>query len=171
MINEMETIVLFTRKPIEETLERGGSDAWALGKARAENCTYCVLTRNAHHENTGPERHGSGFMVGKILDIIPAPERPERWIVRFSEYAEINIPNMWGGWRNPVIYQPESEIEIDFENLDWHAMPEPTFNPGRKMSETLNLDPAALKDLLREATAQTMGVDVEKVRVAITIDD
>ena len=49
-------------------------------------------------------------------------------MIEFKEYAEISIPNVWQGWRSPVIYKDNNEIEslygINFDNLSWKEVPE-----------------------------------------------
>jgi hypothetical protein len=52
----------------------------------------------------GPEAHRSAFLVGKISDVVPAPKRPERFLIQFSDYALITVPDVWmKGDRNPVV--------------------------------------------------------------------
>jgi hypothetical protein len=62
-------------------------------------------------------------MVGRIRDVIPSPERPDRFLVRFKQYARIDWPNAWGGNRNPVRYGTLEEFGItDPEALEWLPM-------------------------------------------------
>ena len=71
-------------------------------------------------------------MVGKIRDVVPSPERADRFLVKFSRYARIEYPNAWTGLRNPVRYGTLEEFGItDPEALEWlpmkrGALPEPT---------------------------------------------
>ncbi len=47
-------------------------------------------------------------------------------LIRFSEYAKINIPDVWKGSRNPVRYTnlEEHDIDPDLGWTDWVSMPQ-----------------------------------------------
>jgi hypothetical protein len=128
-----KTIVVFTYRPIQTILEERGSQAWSLKAANARRCTYIVCTRNRYFADAGPEvqalaleKHGAAFMVGKVSIVEPSPERPERYIVRFDEYAIPDPqPVVWPGARNPVWYVEDiRELGIDPDTLTWRSMPE-----------------------------------------------
>lgn len=128
-----KTIVVFTYRPAQNILLDGGSQAWALKAANARRCTYIVCARNRYFENAGPEiqalaqeKHGSAFLVGKVSIVEPSPERPDRSIVRFDEYAILDSqPVVWPGARNPVWYVADiRELGIDPSTLTWKSMPE-----------------------------------------------
>jgi hypothetical protein len=112
-------IVAFTAEAIDEIIANAGSQSWAVNKDRARKHEYLVCTRNAHNELTdGSERHGSAFLVGKISDVVvaPSPKRPNeigRSMIKISEYAEIDVPKTWGGWRNPIRYTTLEALGID----------------------------------------------------------
>jgi hypothetical protein len=46
-------------------------------------------------------------------------------LIEFSEFARVNIPNVWTGDRNPVKYRSVDDLGIDFSTLKWERMPEP----------------------------------------------
>ena len=48
-----------------------------------------------------------------------------RWLLTFSEYAEIDIPDVWPGNRNPVLYTDLESLNIDVNTLHFEPMPEP----------------------------------------------
>ena len=91
---------------------------------------------NAKHKlSQNFDNHGGAFLVGRISGVAKALESnfKNRWIIEFDEYAEINIPKIWEGWRNPVIYLKTvslntvgaiaGKLNIDFDNLEFHKVP------------------------------------------------
>ena len=126
-----EALVVFTYRSIEETIEKGGSEAWRLNPVRAANCEYLVCTRNRHYHRDAPhrqaetpERHGAAFLVGRITTVDPSPDWPGRYIVRFEEYARLD-PQLivWRGTQNPVWYVDDiSELSIELGRLDWRVV-------------------------------------------------
>lgn len=125
-------LVVFTYRSKPMLLAERGSQAWALNPSNARRCTYLVCTRNRYSAYTSPEEqaaareeHGAAFMVCKISTVEPSPERPERYIVRFDEYALLNEPDFWSKARNPVWYVDDIASEgIDPTKLDWLALPD-----------------------------------------------
>lgn len=118
--------VVFTAKSIEHILQEGGTSSWRLDRNHARLCGYVVCTRNAHADWVeGPEAHHSAFLVGKIHDIVPCPSNAKnRYLIQFSEFARVNIPEIWKGDRNPVKYASSlDDIGIDPSALKWEAMP------------------------------------------------
>jgi hypothetical protein len=85
----------------------------------------------------GPEPHHSAFLVGKISDVVPTPPTPgnnesreDRFLIRFSEYALVDVPNVWvKGDRNPVKYASMEDLGIDPAKLTWEKMLEPGILP------------------------------------------
>jgi hypothetical protein len=80
----------------------------------------------------GKEEHRSAFLVGRIGDVIrckPTPENHEapdnRFLITFSEYAQVDLPDVWAGGRNPVKYESAEALGINFSSLKWERMPEP----------------------------------------------
>lgn len=128
-----EAVVVFTAKTIERILNEGGTSAWRLDRVHARQCDYAVCTRNVHADwSRGPEARNSAFLVGKIRDVVPCPPTPEnneapanRYLIQFSEFAHISVPNVWKGDRNPVKYSSLEALGIDLTTLKWEAMPEP----------------------------------------------
>ena len=65
-------------------------------------------------------------MVGKVKDVVPTPARKGRFLIQFSEYALVNVPDVWKGDRNPVRYVERLEdLGIDPLTLKWKPMPAP----------------------------------------------
>ena len=155
-----DTMLIFTRKSKETILQTGGSESWVLDRARARQCRYAVLCRNRHDTlSEGEEPHGHGFMIGRVKDIVeanPAPNRkPGRWLITFDAYAEISIPQLWSGLRNPVNYTTLDSLGIDESKLEFQPMPErvrPTSEP-----------------IIQDAEAEpTMTIAEAKIRLART---
>lgn len=127
-------LVVFTYRPIATILAERGSQAWSLNAGNARRCTYIVCTRNRYFADAGPdeqaaaqEEHGAAFLVGRITIVEPSPERPDRHIVRFNEYAILDPqPVLWPGARNPVRYVDDIEksLGIDPDALHWLAIPD-----------------------------------------------
>lgn len=127
-----DAVVVFTAKTVERILNEGGTAAWRLDRVHARECEYAVCTRNVHADwSKGPEARNSAFLVGKIRDVVPCAPTPEnheapdnRYLIQFSEFAQISVPNVWKGDRNPVKYSSLESLGIDATTLKWEAMPE-----------------------------------------------
>jgi hypothetical protein len=126
-----ETLVVFTAKSIERLLREGGTSSWRLNPARARRCTYVVCTRNTRASwGDGDEPHGSAFLVARIDSVVPCEPTAEndeseenRFLIRFIEFARIDIPKAWNGQHNPVRYTTLRELDIDPADLTWEPMP------------------------------------------------
>jgi len=157
MINDDEAVIVFTAKSTEQILNEGGSSAWRLDRTRAHFCTFVVCTRNAKSEwVAGLEAHHAAFLIGKLKDVIPSPEYKGRYILRFSEYASVNLPNVWNGERNPVKYSTLHNIGIDPSRLKWQPMPEPN-KTDLDVTHRVDLTPLSLTEA-KERLAHTFGV-------------
>lgn len=168
-------LTVFTFRSIERILREGGSQAWNLDPKNAIRCRYLVCCRNHFAEGGagGPEEHGAAFLVGKISGVEPAPERPERYIVRISEYALINPqPLVWPGSRNPVWYVGElSDLQIDEASLDWQPMPEGSETTSQEAEAVSTASSAASVRLTiaeaKAGLAATFGVSPENIEIIV----
>src|SRR5437762_2552509 len=119
--------VVFTAKRVERLLREGGTSSWRLDRNHARACDFAVCTRNAHNaKSEGTEPHQSAFLVGRVKDVIPSPTdlRPNRFLIEFSEYALVSVPDVWNGDRNPIRYASTLEdLGIDPATLTWKPMP------------------------------------------------
>lgn len=172
-----QAIAIFTKKSVSTIQNDGGTQAWVLDPARARRCDYVVLCRNTRAKSAPPkdevpELHGSAFLVGRISNVVPStmPSRPEakcedRWKIMFDQYAEVRIPDLWGGWRNPVRYTTLEELGIDIERLDFKPMPIPqsaAINPAVSGStQPLTIERA------KQELAITFGVNPEAIEITI----
>lgn len=123
-----ECVAVFTARSYHRILREGGCQAWALDANRARKCGYLVCVQNQHNPDRdfsdASEAHGAVFMVGKISDVIPAPEDPGggRWQICVSEYSTHTVMNAWKGWRNPVRYTTLEEMGISLDGLVFHSV-------------------------------------------------
>lgn len=138
-----EIAVVFTAKSTERILAEGGTSAWRLDRNHARRCEFAICTRNAYAKwnqgdwAEGLEAHHTAFLVGKISDVVPCEPTPEnneapenRFLIKFSEFARVNIPGVWSGDRNPVKYRSAKDLGIDFSTLKWEPMTEPKNTPA-----------------------------------------
>ena len=126
-----ESILVFTHRSVEFLTKLNGSTSWQLNPERAKQCEYVICARNSNSplaEDDFP--HSTAFLIGKISNVVQSlnlPRDEHRYMIEFLEYAEISIPNVWKGWRSPVIYKNtnelESELNIDFKSLEWVSGP------------------------------------------------
>jgi hypothetical protein len=167
-----EVIVVFTAKSIETLVREGGSAAWRLDRNRARQCVYVVCARNANADWVeGPEAHHAAFLVGKVKDVIPATStNPEddRYLIQFSQFARVNIPDVWKGDRNPVRYSSLDDLGIDPSSLDWEQMPA---LPERPTAAAQPIPQSATAPLTmaeaKKGLALTFGVTPEAIEITI----
>ncbi len=174
-----KAIAVLTFKGKEQILSVGGTSSWALNRAHAQKYDFAVCTRNANTRSAeGPEPHGSAFLIGRISNVVTSPENPDRWLLQFSEYAEVAIPNTWGnGWRNPVRYTTLEDLGIDFKSLVFKPMPEPTppsdtaDEPSPVVIEAMAAEAALPMKLTileaKEGLSAMFGVPVDAIEITI----
>jgi hypothetical protein len=166
-----QATIVFTFKSVERILAEGGTSAWRLDRNRARQCKYVVCTRNAKaNEVEGPEAHHSAFLVGKVKGVAPKPGRDGRFIILMSEYARVDIPDVWKGDRNPVKYETLEELEIDPYALAWEPMP-PTSNEaneGERIAEPRSdsVRPLSLLEA-KKGLALAFGVAPDAIEITI----
>lgn len=164
-----EVMVIFTAKSVEVCLEVGGSQSWVLKPARARLCKYAVLCRNAHHEflRGGKEPHGTAFMIGRVSDVVPSTETDERWLVKFDEYAVLDIPDFWKGWRNPVRYTTLKELALSLDDVRFEPMPEIAEKPAQAKPVPSHLSGTLTIADAKKGLALAFGVKPEAVEIII----
>ncbi len=166
-----DTVVVFTSKSVQTILEEGGSSAWKLNRARAWACDYLVCTRNARSGwAQGHENHRSAFLIGRIADILPAPDDPSRRLIVISEYALIDIPNAWPGLHYPVWYSSLSELGIDPSGLSFQPVAAQRSPVARQNVATEGIvSPALTVEDYRRDLAALFGVRPDAVEITIRI--
>ena len=128
MSNVEDTIVVFTAKSPSRILGDGGSQAWVLEPIRARKCTWLICCQNQHNRQEyadATEPHGSAFLLGRISEIRRPtdPDDSGRWQIAISEYARINVPNLWDHGRNPVRYTTLGDLGISLQDIEWQTLP------------------------------------------------
>lgn len=163
-----KSAVVFTAKSIERILREGGTSSWRLDRNHARRCTFAVCTRNAHADWVeGPEAHHSAFLIGKVSDVVPSPDHKGRYLIQFSEYARLNIPEIWKGDRNPVKYDTLEELGIDFSTLRWEPMPaSPRATPEFIPLKGTDVGPLTMAEA-KTGLALTFGVPPEAIEITI----
>jgi len=165
MIND-EAVIVFTAKSTEQIINEGGSSAWRLDRNRAHFCGFVVCTRNAKSEwVAGLETHHAAFLIGKLKDVVPSPEYKGRYILRFSEYAIVDFPNVWNGERNPIRYSTLHDIGIDPSRLEWQPMPEPR-EAASDVTHRGDSAPLTLSEA-KERLAFTFGVSPAAIEIIV----
>lgn len=165
MIND-EAVIVFTAKSTEQIINEGGSSAWRLDRTRAHFCGFVVCTRNAKSEwVAGLETHHAAFLIGKLKDVVPSPEYKGRYILRFSEYAIVDFPNVWNGERNPIKYSTLHDIGIDPSGLKWQPMPEPR-EAAPDVTHRNHSTPLSLSEA-KERLAHTFGVSPAAIEIIV----
>ncbi len=160
-------VCVLTARGIEKILADGGSQAWVLDAKRARGCEYVVCVQNCGFTDdwghvSAP--HHTAFIVGRLKDFVRSKEEDckNRWILTFSEYAEIDIADAWPGHRNPVLYTDLESFNIDVGALQFQPMPEqePEVKSGGKR-EPLTMTEA------KEGLALTFGVAPSNIEITV----
>ena len=117
-----DTIVVFTRKTIEQIVNTGGSRACKIRPANARKTTYLVCARNAQG-SCGREAHGAGFLIGRITDIVSDPDDVSRHLIQIGKWGRLDSPDLWKFGRNPVHFAELCDLGIDPRSIDFIPMP------------------------------------------------
>jgi hypothetical protein len=165
-------VVLTARGPDRLIAERG-SQAWRLKPDNARRLEFCICVQNRHNGHWGgaDQEHHHAFMVGRISAVVPSPEREDRYLVIFSEYARIDVPDAWPGLRNPVRYGNLEEFGIAApDSLTWRPMPT-SFAPRQATSTSEDEDRDGFGPLtIAEAKAGlALGLGVPESAIEITV--
>ena len=124
---ENNILMVFTRGSVEKMLRQGGSASWKLNEKRAAKYSYLICVRNNPGNKEDVEPTGQAFLIAKIKDIVrsPNPDYPDRHMIAFDQYAELNINEetirkVWSSRRNPVFYgvKPE-DLGLDISGLNF----------------------------------------------------
>jgi hypothetical protein len=163
-----DVMVIFTAKTVKTCLGVGGTQSWVLDRAHARRCKYAILCRNAHTDwGDGKELHGTAFMIGRISDVVPSTETEGRWMVKFDEYAHLDIPGFWQGGRNPVRYTTLEELSFSFDDVRFEPVPEVIEEPQSIESPRTGTPDRLTIAQAKKALAATFGVKPEAVEIII----
>lgn len=143
------TVLTFTANDLQYIKTNGYDDSWVLNENRAGSCTYLVCC----HSEGAKKRHA--FVVGLISRIRESGEG--RWAIHISEYASIDIPNVWKGWRNPVHYTTLEDLGIELSTLRFE-----------KVQKTEKPDISSLSiEQAKEGIAQKFNISPEQIEIVI----
>ena len=123
-ISDEPCVVVFTCRGKERMLREGGSQAWRMDASRASKCKYIVCVQN-RNETWGQASapHKNAFLIAEISEISESVDSPGRQAIKFKAFADIDVPDSWGGNRNPVAYARLGDFGIhshdDLEDLRW----------------------------------------------------
>ncbi len=161
--------VVFTAKSIEHILNEGGTSSWRLDRNHARECVFAVCARNAKANWVeGPEAHHSAFMVGKVKNVVPTADRKGRYLIQFSEYALVNIPDVWKGDRNPLRYAAALEdLGVDPSSLKWKSMPQRGESAESTPKNVLLTGAPLTMAEAKNGLALTFGVSPEAIEITI----
>jgi hypothetical protein len=167
-------IVVFSGKSLEHLIKDGGCQSWVLDRNNARRREYLVCCRSGVDWVEGPEPQGSAFVVGRISDVVPSPEYPGRWLIKLSTFAQVSIPGVWKGWRNPVRYTDLETLGIDPNELTFEPMPEPVNvgqpinveGPVKSPDENPAHGPLTISEAKR-GLALTFGVPEDAIEITI----
>lgn len=158
-------VCVLTARGIERILSEGGSQAWVLDAKRARECEYVICVQNRGFEDDWGKvsaPHHTAFLIGRLKGVVRSQEEDceNRWLLTFSEYAEVNVPDAWPGNRNPVLYTDLQQFGINVHELDFHPMPE---QEPAAVPKAAPLTIAQAKSGL----AQTFGVDPSAIEITV----
>ncbi len=163
---EHSAVVVLTARGPEKILTEGGSQAWRLNRDRAEEAEFLLCVQNRHNGDWGraTEPHGTAYLVGRISEVVPSPERPERWLIKIKDYARVKTGPVWDGWRYPVRYMTLDELGIDPSALNFEEMPEAATKGGESEAKLGDVIATAKQKIARAA-----GVAPEAVHITVDL--
>ena len=158
----MDTVVVYTSKDAEELFGEGGSGDWVANKSRLAKCSYLVAVANAHSNwsKHTEDRHAHAFLVGKVSGAKESQATPGRLVIEFSQYALIDVPNSWGGQRNPVRYTNLLEFDLNTESLEWKEF------PTDQVQVVDNTSPLTVEEA-KKGLAKHIGVSPDCIEITI----
>ncbi len=107
-------------------------------------------------------------MVGKIDDVVPSTDHQGRWLITFSEYAEINVPDVWKGGRNPVSYTTLEELGVSLDGVKFKPMPSREKHPPQASHNAVGASHVMLTIAeAKKGLAATFGVKPDAVEITI----
>lgn len=181
---QRNVVEVFTNKSSDFMLDYGGSASWVMSLSSASALVYCVCCRNdarPREDDRGdrPERRNEAFLVGKVsgIEFVERQNDRDRYLIRFSEYAEVSVPNFRDGTtRNPVVYSDVEHCRVrglDLDALDFKPMSSPTKRYSRHGSHAMESTPDAQRPGLSMAEAKKglalyFNVPVEAVQITIS---
>ncbi|MCF6756576.1 hypothetical protein L3X14_08200 [Pseudomonas balearica] len=123
-VGDQRCVIVFTCRGKERMIKEGGSQAWRIDASRASKCKYVVCVQNRNEtwgQASAPHKHA--FLIAEISGIAPSEQSPGRQIIKFKQFADLDVPDCWDGNRNPVAYGRLADFGIqtldDLEDLSF----------------------------------------------------
>jgi hypothetical protein len=172
---ELRTMMVFTRESVDEMLWQGGSASWKLNEKRAQIYSYLICVRNNLGNKDGVEPNGQAFLIAKIKNIVrsPNPQYPDRYMIAFDQYAEIQIDIGWEGRRNPVYYKVEpnklglniSELQFleNSKKIEGYNSSQTHGQIERGKIQSLTIDEA------KQGLAKTFSINMDAIEITIRV--
>ena len=168
-----DVVMVFTSKSIETMLREGGSGNWKASEKKLCRCVWIVAARNRHaRRREGNEEHGSAFLIGRIVGLKPSvnPEQPNRFVIAFDRYGELNIPNAWRkGNGDPVAYTTLDDLGIDLKEIRWKVLPSGIGEPESANKGAKHETPGAVIAKAKQTIAQSLSIPFAAVRISIEV--
>ena len=155
------TILTFTANPLPFIKSKGCDKSWVLNTNRADNCTYlvCCHSRGANK--------GSAFLVGRKSDISFVcidDSGNKRWAIEISEYASIDISDVWGGWQNPVHYTTLEELGINPSTLKFEKIQK--IEKEEEQTEITEIPPLSIEQA-KEGISKKFDISPDQIEIVI----
>jgi hypothetical protein len=169
-------VVVFTVEGLGTIRRQGGTQHWILNRSRATDSEFVVLVQNRiksdiEHDEwkgfaTATHQHGTAFLIGRITDIVRSDEAG-RWLIKIGEYADLDIQNIWKGWRFPVRYMPLSDLGVDPKRLTFKPLIGLNGSvPKASGTAAAGAVPLSIADAKR-GLAATFGVSEKDIEITI----
>lgn len=169
--NRHTAIAFLTGKPLSAIMQDGGSQSWVLDPKKAIRYSYLVCCRSNKNVSgfQGPEPRGTAFLIGRISEVVDSTETDGRWLVKISEFAHVDLPETWQGWRNPVRYTTLEDLGINLATLVFEPMPHlapVTRTPSVERTEVFEAAPLTIAQAKR-GLARAFGVGEDAIEITI----
>jgi len=162
-------IALFTREPLDEILENGGTGDWVTSADRVRQYPFVVLVRNRNHPSSPSDvDHGTAFLIGRVFGTRVAEKRAAngypRIFIELKDYAQVNVKNVWSKSQNPVWYTNLETLGIDENEIEFA----PISHVATAQRETAASENNALAEIKRDL-AKLFNVPASAVEITIRL--
>lgn len=164
-----DVLMVFTGKGRSQILADGGSQSWALNADRARRCRYLVCTQNRPGLPwSKPEaEEGTAFLIGKVSGVSQARDDDSdgRYLIEIDSYAELDMPKLWDGGRNPVRYTNLTDLGIDVAKLTFKPLP--TSKKAAAAAPAADAPVGLTVQQAKEGLSKTFGVPLSAIEIVI----
>ena len=151
----MENTILTFTKNDEQFIKINKFDAgWTIDEKRASNCKYLVC---CHSQGA---KKGAAFCVG-LIDRLEPVELSEggkqRYAIYITDYAPIDLPDIWDGGRFPVRYTNLIDLGIDLSSLQFEPL---------GMAKLAIIPPLSIAQA-KEGLAKNYNIEPDQIEILI----